>query len=602
MIGHTPDKSVDPQLRLNLFGALSATTPTGDDVLPRGRKAQAILCYLALSTDGSASRHKLIELLWGNRWVAQGQASLRQSLIDIRKSLAPVAHLLTIDRHRIKLERESLWIDSLSSRADGLDVGVLRDLPVIERLLETLEGLDPSFDDWIRTIRSSVSQSLACDGTMSRQFRPRKAGAGVENKRRLLISVAPVLRLGNAPVDTTVAPAVTQELVTCLARFRWLGVRFSPERSVSDYRVEGYLISSATGLRIVTRLIDERDEDIVAWTGESQSPLPLLPDAIGRLVEAIVAQLDPEIMAIETRRALVAITPSKDAYACVLRAMALIYRFEEADWREALTLLDQARKLDPHYARAQAVSAKCRIIGIAQGWSSNPRADMQRADAEANQAIGLDPRDSLGLTLAAHIRSFVHHDFDGALAMYERALKYNPSCGLSWGYSALTHAYLGRIDEALKHLDRARSIVIHDPFLSHIDGFRGVIAFFARDWDETVRLCRLELRARPRFDNVRKLLIGALCHAGRFEEAGIEDARLRDGDPSFCWSRHLKTYPFYHSKDRDDLATSLVRAGLMPGAMSLDEGTGQSLGSAKPNPRRAAAVAAAALQQEYIQP
>jgi tetratricopeptide (TPR) repeat protein len=314
----------------------------------------------------------------------------------------------------------------------------------------------------------------------------------------------------------------------------------------------------------------------------------------------LVAQLDPEILAIETRRALVAITPSKDAYACVLRALALIYRFEEADWREAMTLLGQARTLDPLYARCQAVSAKCRIIGIAQGWSSNPLADLQRADTEANQAIGLDPRDSLGLALAAHIRTFVHHDFDGALALYDRAVKSNPSCGLSWGYSALTHAYMGRIDEARRRLDRARSIVIHDPFLSHIDGFRAVVAFFARDWDEAVRLCQLELRARPRFDNVRKLLIGALCHAGRFEEAAIEDARLRDGDPNFCWSRHLETYPFYHSVDRDNLVTSLVRAGLMSGALFHDEGMGKSLDSTTPVSLCAAAVVAAAPLKEHL--
>ena len=557
---HSRDVIGDPLLRLNLFGALRATTPKGENVLPRSRKAQAILCYLALTADAMVPRRRLVELLWSKRWPEQGQASLRQSLIDIRSALQPVGGLITIGRQDVTLDRNHIWLDWLSSRADRDAHPSIRETRPSARLLETLEGLDPAFDAWIDQIRTETNFADAGAETMAGSEVPAQA----VRSRRLLLAVAPVIQLGPINVDEFVVPAIAQELVTALARFRWLGVRYSPMIGEADYRVEGYLTQSPAGVRIVTRLIDQRDRDQVAWTGESHSSLPLSPTAIIELVEAIIAQLDPEILAIETRKALAGINGSRDAYSRVLRAMALLYRFEESGWREAMMLLEEARNIDPHYARALAVSAMCRIIGIAQAWSSDAAAEIATAGREADNAIGLDPRDSLGLALSGHISAFVHHDFERALGLFERAISANPSCGLAWGYSALTHAYTCRIDEAWDRLRQAREIMVHDPFLSHLEGFRPVICFFDKDWATTVEACRHELSQRPRFDNIRKLLIGALCQLGRFDEARAEDARLRTFAPAFCWQRHLRSYPFHFDADRESLRSALTRAGLLP--------------------------------------
>ena len=54
------------------------------------RKAQALLCYLALA--GVHSREELASLLWGEASQANARASLRRTLSDLRQTLAP--HLL----------------------------------------------------------------------------------------------------------------------------------------------------------------------------------------------------------------------------------------------------------------------------------------------------------------------------------------------------------------------------------------------------------------------------------------------------------------------------------------------------------------------------
>ncbi len=41
-------EDVGPLLRLRVFGAMEAWSWSGENVLPRGRKAQAILAYMAM--------------------------------------------------------------------------------------------------------------------------------------------------------------------------------------------------------------------------------------------------------------------------------------------------------------------------------------------------------------------------------------------------------------------------------------------------------------------------------------------------------------------------------------------------------------------------
>lgn len=572
MIASKGHRATDPLVRLRLFGPVEARSFGGDDVLPRGRKAQAILCYLALTSDEFVPRQRLISLLWSSRWIEQGRASLRQSLLELRHALGPIEQdLLTIGRERIGLRREKLWIDGITRRPDDTE-GPPATAFDPNLLLETLRGVDLAYDAWIDQARTEIQHLLtppggAADGAVgapAASSRPSRADDRTGAARGgVLLCVLPMLQIGTG-IDDHIAPALTQEVVTALARLRWLRVRFSTDRSDADYLVDGYVSRVPEGYRLALRLLDTSDRDVILWAGAMQLPFPLQASSIGEAVEQVIEQLDPEILAIETRKALRRPAVTDDSYDCMLRAVPLLYRFEEAAWRQATELLDRACRSDPDHGRAFAFSALCRVTGLAQGWSGSPIDELRAADADAAHAIACDPRDSLALALSAHIRSFIHHDFDAALRLFERALRANPSCGISWGYSSLTLAYLGRTEEASRRLARAQEIMIHDPYLSFMESFGAVIAYFAGNWCEAVRLSRTQLQVRPAFVAMRKLLIGALCLSGRFEEAMREDCRLREQEGGFTWASHLEAYPFGRQEDRGALEAALRAAGLLP--------------------------------------
>ncbi|HEX9819522.1 MAG TPA: BTAD domain-containing putative transcriptional regulator [Methylomirabilota bacterium] len=75
------------QLRLTLLGGFQARLHTGEVMSLPGRKAQALLAFLALPLGRAHPRDKLAALLWGGIREESARASLRQTLFVVRKAL-----------------------------------------------------------------------------------------------------------------------------------------------------------------------------------------------------------------------------------------------------------------------------------------------------------------------------------------------------------------------------------------------------------------------------------------------------------------------------------------------------------------------------------
>ena len=96
------------ELRLTLLGKLEATrggVPVTDFAY---KKSQALLGYLAV-TGQPHPREALADLLWGETTEANARASLRRTLADLRRLVAP--HL-TITRQQVGFDRtRPYWLD-----------------------------------------------------------------------------------------------------------------------------------------------------------------------------------------------------------------------------------------------------------------------------------------------------------------------------------------------------------------------------------------------------------------------------------------------------------------------------------------------------------
>lgn len=157
------------------------------EIRPRGRKARALLAYLALHPGKAISRERVTGLLWGDRAEEQARASLRQALVELKQFSNSDPKLLIVDRESIALNPAvfSTDIDGLRAMAAEHDyAGLLAAIPEIgERLFANLDDVDADFDDWLAIERTRQLDQLC--GLIDAAAADARAGGNVASARAL---------------------------------------------------------------------------------------------------------------------------------------------------------------------------------------------------------------------------------------------------------------------------------------------------------------------------------------------------------------------------------------------------------------------------------
>src|SRR6202043_2669377 len=138
--------------RIHLLGPIRATSYLGDDILPRGKKARAMLAYLCLALGAKVPRIRLARMLWDQASDELARGSLRHALLDVCAALGPLApELISTGRATIQLNADACWIDAAALLESSSPDAVRSDLAVFctGKLLEGLDGVSASFDRWL---------------------------------------------------------------------------------------------------------------------------------------------------------------------------------------------------------------------------------------------------------------------------------------------------------------------------------------------------------------------------------------------------------------------------------------------------------------------
>jgi DNA-binding SARP family transcriptional activator/TolB-like protein len=402
------------------------------------------------------------------------------------------------------------------------------------------------------------------------EIRPARGGAHV--------GVMPLQLVGTSEEESHLAPGLADEITTALARFRWIFViasnslaRFAAESRDEnairrtfgiDFLVDGSIQRVRNRLRITVRLLDLRAGNQVVWARRFDRQSNDLLSLQDEIASEVVAQIDPEILLIEAKRS--ASRPPMDAtaYDLVLRAIPLIGRMERGRYMMAGEYLVKAIELEPDYAAAQAWYAYWHIFLVGQGWADDPRAMMEEAGDLAEHAIVLDPFDARALTIAGHVRAFLHRRLHEAASLHERALSLNPNLAMAWALSAITYAYMGEPEEAERRNNRYKKLSPLDPHAFFFDAFFILIHLMKRDYESAVAVGRAVSEMNPSFSATYKPYLAALGHLGRTQEAAVVRRRLLSIEPDFCVARFIATSPLERESDRDHYAEGLRLAGV----------------------------------------
>ncbi|HEY1931720.1 MAG TPA: BTAD domain-containing putative transcriptional regulator [Acetobacteraceae bacterium] len=392
------------------------------------------------------------------------------------------------------------------------------------------------------------------------------------------VGVMPMQLVGVNEEEAHLAPGLAEEITTALARFRWMFVvsssslsRFAAESRDEtairrtfgiDFLVDGSIQRVRNRLRITVRLLDLRAGSQVVWARRFDRQSNDLLSLQDEIASEVVAQIDPEILLIEAQRSATRPPIDSTAYDLMLRAIPLLGRMEHSQFMLAGEHLAHAIALEPDYASAYAWYAYWHVFLVGQGWTDDPRATMEQAGALAERAIVLDPFDARALTIAGHVRAFLHRRLQEALALHERALSLNPNLAMAWNLSGAAYCYLGDWEEAERRVTRYKKLSPLDPHAFIYDTTLINVALMKRDYESAVVIGRSVSEMNSSFSAPCKPYLAALGHAGRSQEQTTVRNRLLAIEPDFTIESFLATTAFVRRVDREVYAEGLRLAGV----------------------------------------
>lgn len=392
------------------------------------------------------------------------------------------------------------------------------------------------------------------------------------------VGVLPLQLVGTTEAEAHLSTGLADEITSALARFRWMflvsssslaryATQTRDEMAIRrafniDFLLDGTIQRVGDRLRVALRLLDLRAGNQVVWSRRFDREVNDLLTMQDEIAAEVVAQIDPEILLIEAQR--VTNRPSHDAsaYDLVLRAIPLISRLDKPLFMEAGELLRQAVEMEPDYAAAYAWYAYWQMFLVGQQWSSNAAETMAEAGRLAEQAITLDPQDAKALTIAGHVRAFLHRRLREAIALHERALHLNPNLAMAWNLSGVAYAYLGDLNEADRRVQRYKLLSPFDPQAFFFDTARIIVALLKRHHELAAEIGREVSQMNPAFSAACKPYLAALGHLGQHQEANAVRERLLAIEPDFNIESFCAASPFERAEDLEHFVLGLRLAGI----------------------------------------
>ncbi len=330
---------------------------------------------------------------------------------------------------------------------------------------------------------------------------------------------------------------------------RELGVRYVLEGSVRKaggrVRITAQLIDGTTGGHVWAERYDRDLDDIFA----------VQDDVTRNIVAALKVTLTPT----EQNRLVHRGTSNIDAYDAFARGRDFVSKISRSGLEKAVPWLKRAIALDPDFAAPRASLALVRIMEYVNKWGDDWQGGLDAGYRLACEAIDVDD-------LAPHARHAQGTaclwlgDLDRAIAAEERAIALDPNFAPAYLMLAMALHYAGDSRTALRHLQTAMRLDPTDPD----DSLHQVALcqFMLRDFDAAEATLKKRIAVRPSTDISRALLVAALGHQGRIEEARALWAQLMDVNPHYSFAEKRKILPYRNTHDLEHIADGLRAAGI----------------------------------------
>ncbi len=241
-------------------------------------------------------------------------------------------------------------------------------------------------------------------------------------------------------------------------------------------------------------------------------------------------------------------TNNPEAYELYLKGRVHILKLKPDDIKLGIAAFKQAIVIDPNYALA--------YTGIARGYMglvlSNelPPGNMgAQALAAAERAVQIDPRLAEAHAVRGALYYWFKHDWAASEAAYKTALELDPDSAFAHVYYASLLSNLGRTEEALRHVEKARDI---DSFSAYAASIQGTILVHAGRPEEAGKSYSEALRIDPNLWLPHSKAAMALIDLHRYDDAVATARKAAELNRSQTNSLALESYALAKLGRRDE--------------------------------------------------
>jgi adenylate cyclase len=395
------------------------------------------------------------------------------------------------------------------------------------------------------------------------------------NGTRQSIAVLPFTNMSGDPEQEYFSDGISEDIITDLSKIAGLTViarnsSFTYKGRSVDVReigrelgvrsvLEGSIRRAGQRVRITAQLIDATSGSHL-WAERYDRDLTDIFAVQDEVTTQIVGALKVTLSPAEKAR-LVEKEPSNiAAYDCVLRGREIMLGKDKnrETFVEAVTYFKKALELDANYSQAYASLGFAHMFDYQNRWSDDPDRSLKLAREYSQKAIDNDPNEPMAHGAAA-LTAIFERDFDRAQAEVDRTLALNPSSALAHNLLGTIRSYSGRPLEAIPAIEQAMRL---DPaFRPQFLHFLGIAYLLAGKYETAAAMLRQRILLVPNTDFSRAVLAATLGHLGEIEEARRIWAELMKINPKFSFSAYIGRQPM-RPDDAERVVVGLAKTGL----------------------------------------
>jgi TolB-like protein len=391
------------------------------------------------------------------------------------------------------------------------------------------------------------------------------------------IAVLPFNNLSGDPEQDYFGDGIVEEIITALSRMPWLFViarnsSFTYKGRAVDvkqvgrelgvrYVLEGSLRKSGHRVRITGQLIDALSGAHL-WADRFDGALEDIFDLQDQMTASVVGAIAPKLEHAEIERIKHKPTESLDAYDCYLRGMAAVHQWTREGNENALTMFRRAVELDPDFAAAHGMAARCYAQRKGSGWMVDVAAEIAEAERHARRAAILGRDDAIALCAAGLALALVAGDIDAGADLTERSTLINPNLATAWLFSSWVNIWKGEPEVAIEHAARAVRLSPYDPQIFNMQAATAMAHLFVGRYAEASSWADRAVRGNPQH-LLAACAAAASCALGdRPIEAQKAVVHLRAVAPALRISNLKNLTQLRRAEHFDILVEGLRKAGL----------------------------------------